>query len=181
VTAGRSTPSPGTGKVKIAEPEELNQIAGMRMSSRRSKKKTNLNPRPSPPPAPIIECPSELGPVARQEWDRIVPLLIAADRLTGLDRGPLAIYCTAYAAWLEAETALSNYGIMMKSPNGYPIQSPYVSIASKQAEIMIRIAVEFGFTPASRMRFPKRSKDSNPALLDIPSLEDFASDLKTLE
>src|ERR1700733_11099738 len=114
------------------------------MSSRKSKKTTKLNARCSLPAAPIVECPPELGPVAHQEWDRIVPLLLAADRLTGLDRGPLAIYCTAYAAWLEAETALSSYGIMMKSPNGYPIQSPYVSIASKNAEIMIRIAVEFG-------------------------------------
>ena len=41
---------------------------------------------------------------------------------------------------------------MVKSPSGYPIQSPYVSIANRQAEIMMRIASEFGFTPASRSR-----------------------------
>jgi phage terminase small subunit len=41
---------------------------------------------------------------------------------------------------------------MVKSPSGYPQQSPYVSIAIRQAEIMIRIAAEFGFTPASRNR-----------------------------
>lgn len=34
----------------------------------------------------------------------------------------------------------------------YPLQSPYVSIANRQAEIMMRIASEFGFTPASRSR-----------------------------
>jgi phage terminase small subunit len=68
---------------------------------------------------------------------------------------------------------------MMKSPNGYPIQSPYVSIASKQAEIMIRIAAEFGFTPASRMRLPSQSKD--PLLLELRSIEELASELKPLE
>jgi phage terminase small subunit len=41
---------------------------------------------------------------------------------------------------------------MVKSPNGFPVQSPYVSIANRQAEIMMRIASEFGFTPASRSR-----------------------------
>ena len=51
-------------------------------------------------PALIIECPSELGPIAHQ-WDRIVPLLAADDRITELDRGPLAIYCSAYAGSLE--------------------------------------------------------------------------------
>ena len=42
----------------------------------------------------------------------------------------------------------------MKSPSGYPLQSPYVSIATKYAGIMTRIASEFGFTPASRARLP---------------------------
>jgi P27 family predicted phage terminase small subunit len=41
---------------------------------------------------------------------------------------------------------------MVKSPSGYPVQSPYVSIANRQTEIMMRIASEFGFTPASRSR-----------------------------
>jgi phage terminase small subunit len=44
--------------------------------------------------APVVECPPELGPVARQEWDRIVPQLIAANRITGLDRGVLAAYAS---------------------------------------------------------------------------------------
>jgi hypothetical protein len=31
--------------------------------------------------------------------------------------------------------------MMVKSPSGYPIQSPYVSIANRQAEIMMRIVL----------------------------------------
>ena len=41
---------------------------------------------------------------------------------------------------------------MVKSPSGYPVQSPNVWIASRQAEIMLRISTEFGFTSASRGR-----------------------------
>lgn len=41
----------------------------------------------------------------------------------------------------------------MKAPNtGVPMQSPYLAIANKQAQIMTKAAVEMGFTPASRSR-----------------------------
>jgi P27 family predicted phage terminase small subunit len=151
-----------------------------RMASRKSSQRSASSEPLDGKSAQIIECPVELGLAARQEWDRIVPLLAADDRITALDQGLLAIYCSAYAGWLEATTALQTYGTMMKSPNGYPIQSPYVSIASKQAEIMIRIAAEFGFTPASRMRLPNDSRE-NPLFLEFRSIEELASELKPLE
>jgi phage terminase small subunit len=55
-----------------------------------------------PQPLPIVDCPSELGPVARQEWNRVAGALTALGRLTTFDRAPLAAYCNAYAAWLDA-------------------------------------------------------------------------------
>jgi P27 family predicted phage terminase small subunit len=124
-----------------------------------------------PKAIPVVECPPELGPVARQEWDRIAGALTAVGRLTVLDRAALAAYCNAYALWVEAVDAIQRYGAVMKSPSGFPVQSIYVSIANRQVEIMIRIAGEFGFTPASRSRLPTTSK-SDP-WLDIPRLEDF--------
>jgi len=53
--------------------------------------------------------------------------------LTQLDRAALASYCGAYALWAEAMEAFQKYGTMVKSPSGYPIQSPYVAIANRQA------------------------------------------------
>lgn len=77
----------------------------------------------------------------------------------------LAAYCGAYGLWSEATEAIQKYGTMVKSPTGYPMQSPYVSIANRQAEIMMRIASEFGFTPASRSRISAPSQ-SEPTLFD---------------
>jgi P27 family predicted phage terminase small subunit len=57
--------------------------------------------------------------------------------------------CDAVPAPTES---IQKYGTMVKSPNGYPVQSPYIAIANRQAEIMLRIAAEFGFTLASRSR-----------------------------
>jgi P27 family predicted phage terminase small subunit len=125
-------------------------------------------------PSRILEYPPELGPVARQEWGRIVGELTSLGVLSSFDRGPLAAYCTAYALWLEATEAVQKYGAMIKSPYGYPTQSPYLSTVNRQAEIMMRIASEFGFTPASRSRIFSFSK-SNSLLLDAVDGHDDGS------
>jgi P27 family predicted phage terminase small subunit len=104
------------------------------------------------PDAAIPECPVELSPLARREWDRLVQELGKLRLLTQLDRAALAAYCGAYALWAEATEAVQKFGMMVKSPSGYPMQSPYLSVANRQTEIMMRIASESGFTPASRGR-----------------------------
>jgi P27 family predicted phage terminase small subunit len=119
-------------------------------------------PRPKPS---IPECPEELGNVARREWDRLVNELASLRLLTNLDRAALAAYCAAYGMWAEATQAIQKFGCMVKSPTGYPVQSPYVAIANRQAEIMMRIASEFGFTPASRSRI-STSSTAEPTLFD---------------
>ncbi|MBS4083291.1 MAG: phage terminase small subunit P27 family [Rhizobiales bacterium] len=106
-----------------------------------------------------------MGPVARREWDRLVVELGKLRILTNLDRAALASYCGAYALWAEAMEQIQKYGAMVKSPSGYPQQSPYLTIANRQAEIMMRIASEFGFTPASRSRI-SAPKENLPTLFD---------------
>lgn len=111
-----------------------------------------MNASEPKPEAVIPDCPPELSAAAQKEWQRLAAELGALRILTNLDRAALAAYCGAYALWAEATEAIQKFGTMVKSPSGYPIQSPYVSIANRQAEIMMRIASEFGFTPASRSR-----------------------------
>jgi P27 family predicted phage terminase small subunit len=125
-----------------------------------------LNINEPKPEAVVPECPVELGPVARREWDRLAGELAPLRLLTNLDRAALAAYCGAYGMWAEATEAIQKFGTMVKSPSGYPVQSPYVSIANRQAEIMMRIASEFGFTPASRSRISTPSADER-TLFDI--------------
>jgi phage terminase small subunit len=70
-------------------------------------------------PTRILECPPELGPLARQEWDRIVGELTSLGVLSSFDRGPLAAYCNAYALSLEAMEAVQKDGAFLKSRSGY--------------------------------------------------------------
>ena len=132
--------------------------------------KRALNHHEPKPIAAIPECPTELNPAARTEWDRLVKDLAPLKMLTSLDRAALATYCQAYALWSEAITAVHKFGVMVKSPSGYPMQSPYIAMANKQAEIMMRIASEFGFTPASRSRISVPS-DREPTLFDFAAKE----------
>ena len=52
------------------------------------------------------------------------------------------------------------------TPQGVIIASEFTAMANKQAEIMMRIASEFGFTPASRSRISVPS-DQEPTLFDF--------------
>jgi P27 family predicted phage terminase small subunit len=126
-----------------------------------------FEPRPEPA---IPDCPPQLGEVAQREWNRLVQELAPLRLMTNLDRAALAAYCGAYALWADAMEAIQKYGAMVKSPTGYPVQSPYVAIANRQAEIMIRIASEFGFTPASRSRIATAATPE-PTLFDILNSE----------
>jgi P27 family predicted phage terminase small subunit len=131
--------------------------------------KRPLNENEPRPDAAVPQCPPELGPAAQREWNRLVTELATLNLLTNLDRAALAAYCGSYALWAEATEAIQKYGAMVKSPSGYPMQSPYIAIANRQAEIMMRIASEFGFTPASRSRISLPS-NNEPTLFDV--LED---------
>lgn len=130
---------------------------------------------PRPEPA-VPECPPELGDSAQREWQRLAGELAKLRVLTNLDRAALAAYCNAYALWAEAVAAVQRYGVMIKSPTGFPIQSPYVSIVNRQAEIMMRIASEFGFTPASRGRISAPQEDDEPNFFDKLESSDQARD-----
>ena len=103
-------------------------------------------PRPEPS---IPDCPGHLNEIARGEWNRQAAELAPPRVLTALDRTALATYCNAYGPRVEAT---NKYRVMVKSPRGFPMQSPCVALANRQAEIMMRVAGEFGFTTASRSR-----------------------------
>ena len=77
--------------------------------------------------------------------------------------------------------AIQQFGAMVKSPNGYPIQSPYVAIANSQAEIMMRIASEFGFTPASRSRIATPSPAERTLFDDVGDGEDEGASEESLK
>lgn len=114
--------------------------------------KRAINKNEPKPATTMPECPDHLDDEAKREWDRISKELHAAGLLTTIDRAALATYCTAWSRWVDAENQLRKHGAVVKSPSGYPIQNPYLSIANKAMTLMQKALVEFGMTPSSRSR-----------------------------
>lgn len=106
-----------------------------------------------PKPAPIApKCPSHLGKEAKKEWRRVAPELEKLGLLTKIDMAAFAAYCQAYSRWVEAESMIRKHGMLVKTPNGYPVISPFLTIINKSLDQMKAFLTEFGMTAASRSR-----------------------------
>ena len=64
----------------------------------------------------------------------------------------MAGYCQCYGRWVEAELKLAETPSILRLPSGYIQQSPWLTIAHKQLELMAKYIAELGLTPASRSR-----------------------------
>lgn len=75
-----------------------------------------------------------------------------------LDSAVLTIWAIASDTHRQAAEKLAQHGLLVKTPiTGLPIQSPYLPIVNKQAQIMLKAAAEMGFTPSSRSRISVES------------------------
>lgn len=72
--------------------------------------------------------------------------------LKRLDRAVLVSWIVAEDLHRQAVELLNGSQLLVRTPGGMPIQSPYLQIVNKQAELMIRAAGEMGFSPAARTR-----------------------------
>ena len=97
-------------------------------------------------------CPAHLNPAAKAEWKRVARQMVTLGVISELDRAALAAYCQAYGRWVEAERKLKETPALIKLPSGYIQPSPWLTIATKQLELMFRYMTELGLSPVSRSR-----------------------------
>lgn len=105
-----------------------------------------------------IVMPEHLTKKAQKQWIHIVDQLTAAGIMTNIDQDALELYCEAYSKWRDANDKLNKHGMVVKAPSGYPIPSPFLSIANKAFEQMRQMMIEFGMTPSSRSRIKAEPK-----------------------
>jgi P27 family predicted phage terminase small subunit len=125
----------------------------------------NLN-EPEPVPA-IPTCPSHLCPSAKAEWKRVAREMKHLGMLSMLDRAVLAGYCQAYGRWVEAERKLQEMPMILKMPSGYIQQNPWLTIANKQIELMMKFGSELGLSPTTRSRVSTTRSASRPWLPEM--------------
>ena len=123
--------------------------------------------RNEPQPGPLGEPPPLVRgrPSALAKWNELISQECWGPVVTRADADALEAYCLLYARMAEAEEKIARFGMMVKSPQGFPVQSPYVSIANRCREDMRKIASEFGGLPASRSRLsvkPRSKVEDEP-------------------
>jgi P27 family predicted phage terminase small subunit len=122
-------------------------------------------PKNEPKYSGIPTAPKHLDKLAKAEWRRMAAQLKPLGLLTHADRAAFAVYCAMWSRWVQAEEKIAETAMTYTThdANGKPkaiIQSPFVGIANRAAEIMYRFITEFGFSPSSRTRVaaPPESK-----------------------
>lgn len=106
-----------------------------------------------PEPANAIPAPpADLDGEALVEWNRITPQLLAAGLLTQLDLAAVLAYCQVFGRWRDAEQHVKRQGSIVKSPSGYPMMNPHLSVANKALNQLRQLAGELGLSPSSRTR-----------------------------
>src|SRR5262245_47442179 len=104
------------------------------------KRPINKNePKPAAkPPKP----PEHLNAVALAEWNRLSQELSTLGLLTSVDSTAFSAYCMVYARWIDAEEALKKTGPVVRSPSGYPMISPYYTVANQSLQQMRAYLIE---------------------------------------
>ena len=111
-----------------------------------------LNPSEPLPRSSLTEPPLWLSEDQKDGW-RYVIEHAPPGLLRTLDRGLLAVWVIAEDTHRRAAESVRETGLMTKWPGvPMPQQNPYLAVLNKQALIMVKVASELGFTPASRSR-----------------------------
>jgi P27 family predicted phage terminase small subunit len=129
------------------------------------------------PGAQIPATPRHLKGEARKEWRRVTEELNRYGMISNVDRGALAMLCTLWARYVQAEemidkaaaAAPGSYGLFIKSPNNFPVQSPWLAVSNRAIEQYKAFCAEFGLTPAARVRAAPMTSQ-----LQLPGLDDEA-------
>jgi P27 family predicted phage terminase small subunit len=114
--------------------------------------KRPLNKRELKPKGDLYAAPAWMSDTQREGWAYAITHA-PYGLLKQLDRSILAIWVVAEDLHREAAEKVTQFGLLTKSPNaGLPLQSPYLAILNKQAQIMLKAGAELGFSPSSRTR-----------------------------
>jgi P27 family predicted phage terminase small subunit len=97
-------------------------------------------------------CPVFLSTEAKSEWRRQVVELSRLGVLAKIDRALLAVYCEAWGEFVMVVEAIGKSGVIIKDRDGRLKRNPLCRVRDAAVERMIRLAGQFGFTPAARTR-----------------------------
>lgn len=131
-------------------------------------RESRINAAEPPRVAGLPDCPGHLDDTAREEWDRIAPLLDQLGVLSRTDGSALALYCSAFSRWQAAGKEVKAKGLLIHNEKtGVTKANPAVAIQAAAGAVMHRLLVEFGCTPSSRSRLGSAGESPRDELSDF--------------
>lgn len=100
----------------------------------------------------IPVCPRWLEKEARAEWKRMTQWLARKGLISQADRGALALYCEAWGEFVRLRGLVRAQGDTVHGSTGSVVLNPLVRLKEDAAQRFIRLASQFGCTPAARAR-----------------------------
>lgn len=89
---------------------------------------------------------------AASAWRELVPELARIGLLTVVDGHALAVYCEAWATYVEASERVRREGVLVESYRGGMAKNPAAQIMRDSADLMLKVGSQFGLSPATRAR-----------------------------
>ncbi len=100
----------------------------------------------------IPESPGWLSDLAREEWERIVPMLEASKVMSPRHQQTLAAYCDSLADMIEADRELKANGATFIDDKGRVSNHPAWTRKRDSRNQMLKFASEFGLTASALAR-----------------------------
>lgn len=112
----------------------------------------------------IPDCPSELDTVGQAEWKRITVHLYRLNMIAEIDLAILAGYCHCFEQFIKTTDQIKKTGYLIKSPTGFPMINPIISINARARGDMLAFAKELGLSVIQRtkIKVEKEIKDISP-------------------
>lgn len=104
--------------------------------------------------APAVPESVAEHPDAAAFWDRFVPGLVKAGLAAPEFEPVIAELCLHYGLHLEAAREFRRTGgeLVVKTPNGYPMDNPYLTVVRRHLRLARSCCVELGLSPTALSR-----------------------------
>ncbi len=117
--------------------------------------------------------PEWLSKTQREVWEEAIRNA-PPGLLRGIDQSVFLVWVVAKDLHRDASEKIAKYGAVIKSPvTQTAMQSPFVSVLNRQAQIMLKAAAEMGFSPSSRSRVKvERNQNAGNRFAELKELGD---------
>lgn len=126
------------------KPTRLKILEGVRES--------RINRHEPQPVALEPDPPRDMAPEALEVWRFTIDELRAMKLLHRCDRDVLVAYCEAVKTHREASRVLATSPLLITGQKGNLVRNPVLAIQRDAADMLRKLAQEFGLTPAARSR-----------------------------